>query len=965
MPIPHLKTIKHRSKKDWYHRPIGVGSGQPWKKNHPRFSLSKIFFKKLLPKLILLGVIGLFFVIGVFAWYSQDLPNPNKLFQREIAESTSIYDRTGKNLLYTIHGAEQRRLVRLDQIPVNLKWATILTEDRTFYEHSGFNLRRLIITAATDVLTGKRAGGSTITQQFVKNAILTPEKKVSRKIKELILSYQIEKKFTKDEILQMYFNEIPYGSTAYGAEVASQIYFGKHVWELNLPESATLAAMPQSPTYYYNHQDQLKNRRDYILGLLAKYKHITPAEAGAAKKTELKFIQKREAITAPHFVMYVKELLTQKYGEYTVEKGGLKVRTTLDIDKQKNAEAAIAEYADRNQSKYQASNAALVALDPKTGDILALVGSRDFYNEEIDGQVNVALMPRQPGSSFKPIVYTAAFKKGYTPNTILFDVVTTFRTETGKNYTPHDYDLGERGPLSIRQALAGSLNIPAVKAIYLTGINNVLDLADSLGYTTLKDRSRFGLSLVLGGGEVKLLEHANAYATFAREGNYLPSRAILKVEDSTGEVLEEAASPIKIKILDKEIVRQTASILSDNNARAYIFGTNNYLTLPGRPVAAKTGTTNNFHDAWTVGFTPSLVAGVWVGNNNNAEMNRGADGSVVAAPIWQKFMKQSLARAPVEGFVAPQPVVTGKPILDGKYGTEVKLKIDKISGKLATASTPPQLIEEKSFNELHSILHYVAKDSPRGPAPTDPAADPYYNSWESAIKDWINRQKEKAAKADPKAFDLSKLNLAPTENDDVHRPENQPIIAITYPAANQEITSAILTANITASAPRGKISRVEYYLDNELFDAVAAPPFSLNRIIIKTPNGARTLEARVYDDVDNTASAQVQIILNLADIIPQFVWLSPQNNTTFKTYDFPAAGKTNIPNPANARTGITVIRYYYNNRLLATDTNPDTSKALIFNWENPHAPGDYELYVEAETYTSARYSSKRVNITIQ
>ncbi|NQU77154.1 penicillin-binding protein, partial [Candidatus Falkowbacteria bacterium] len=589
MPTPYLKTVKHKSKKDWRYKPINSSyQKKPWKKSSSKIKLPKGLFSKL----FLLVIFGFIFILGVFAWYGKDLPDPNKLLEREVAQSTTIYDSTGETILYNIHGSERRTLVELEQIPEHLKWATIVVEDRKFYEHSGFNFRRMIITIITDVIQRKSAGASTITQQFVKNAILTPEKKISRKIKELILSYQIEKKFTKDQILKMYFNEIPYGSNAYGAEAASQIYFGKHVEDLDLAESATLAAMPQAPTYYYNHPEDLVARRNYILNQLVKFDYAVEPEAEAAKKKELKFIQKRENIIAPHFVMYVKELLTETYGERTVEKGGLKVTTTLNINKQELAENAVAEYADNNEADYRATNAALVSLDPKNGDIIALVGSRDFYDEEIDGQVNIALSLRQPGSSFKPIVYAAAFKKGYTPSTLLFDVITTFITETGEDYTPHNYDLKEHGPVTIRKALAGSLNIPAVKTIYLTGISNVLDLADSLGYTSLADRSRFGLSLVLGGGEVKLLEHVNAFATFAREGEFLPTRAILKVESSDGEVLEKAEDPAPNKVIDTEIVRQLTSILSDNGSRTFSFGALNYLTLPSRPVAAKTGTTN-------------------------------------------------------------------------------------------------------------------------------------------------------------------------------------------------------------------------------------------------------------------------------------------------------------------------------------------------------------------------------------
>lgn len=971
MPIPYLKTIKHNSKKSWRKRPVHSSySGKPRDKYNPQGPVIRFSLRGLISRLILLAIFGLIFMLGVFAWYGRDLPDPNKLLDREVAQTTTIYDRAGETVLYNIHGPERRTLVELEQIPENLKWATIVIEDRDFYEHSGFNFRRMVITIITDIIYRRRAGASTITQQFVKNAILTPEKKISRKIKELILSYQIEKKFTKDEILKMYFNEIPYGSNAYGAEAASQIYFGKHVEELDLAESATLASMPQAPTYYYNHPENLVARRNYALNEMAELDHITENEAEAAKKIELKFIPKREDIIAPHFVMYVKELLTQTYGERTVEKGGLKVITTLDIKKQEQAEAAVAEYSDNNLADYRATNASLVAIAPKTGDIIALVGSRDFYDDDIDGQVNVALRPRQPGSSFKPIVYAAAFKKGYTPATLLYDVVTTFKTELGKDYTPHNYDLKEYGPIPIRKALAGSLNIPAVKTIYLAGISNVLDLADSLGYTTFADRSRFGLSLVLGGGEVKLLEHVNGFATFAREGEYLPYRAILKVEDPKGEVLEKAPEPVSEKIIAPEITRQITNILSDNNARSFMFGALNYLTLPNRPVAAKTGTTNDYRDAWTIGYTPSLAAGVWVGNNDNSEMRGAAAGGVAAAPIWKMFMKNALADSPIQGFVKPKAIQTGKPILDGQLTGEVTLKIDKISGKLATENTPKHLIEEKTFSELHSILHYVYKDDPRGGAPGNPANDPYYEPWEAAIRDWVSREKAKAENPEEQKdgetpFDFTNLNLPPVDSDDVHSPENQPTISITAPQNNITVKTAVFNAAVQITAPREKISRVEYYLADELFDTVYESPFSLNRPITKTPNGVHTLMAKVYDDVENTASAQIKIKIDLQDITPQIFWLHPKNETIYNRSDFPIDLKVEIPAPQNARTGVTFVRFYKDNRVLATDTNPDTSIPITFTWQNPPSAGTYELHAQANTYSGKKYNSQKISITVK
>ncbi|MFN3301878.1 MAG: transglycosylase domain-containing protein, partial [Patescibacteria group bacterium] len=435
------------------------------------------------------------FIFGlIFIWVSRDLPDPNKLLEREIVQSTKIYDRKGETVLYEIFTEKRRTLIELYDVPRYLIFATIAAEDRHFYEHPGFSLKSMIRAVLTNLLKGgKIQGGSTITQQLIKNAILSPEKTYARKIRELILAYQIEKKFTKDEILKMYFNEIPYGSNAYGVAAASQIYFGKKVSQLTLDEAALLAALPRAPTYYSpygEHKDKLIARRDYILDQMFELGFITEEELNEAKKTDTlaKIKPKKERMIAPHFVIYVKEKLIEKYGHRLVEQGGLKVITTLDLEAQQAAEEAIKENQERLK-KFGANNAALVALDVKTGQILAMVGSKDYFDESIDGYVNVVTSPRQPGSSFKPIVYAKLFEKGYTPETILFDVETNFGPDgTGKDYIPKNYDLKERGPITIRKALAGSLNIPGVKALYLAGVENVLDLAEKMGYTTFSDR---------------------------------------------------------------------------------------------------------------------------------------------------------------------------------------------------------------------------------------------------------------------------------------------------------------------------------------------------------------------------------------------------------------------------------------------------------------------------------------------
>jgi 1A family penicillin-binding protein len=786
------------------------------------------------------------FVIGFisFLWLSRGLPEPNKLLDREVAESTKIYDRSGETILYDIHGEEKRTLVPLDQIPKSVRDATIAIEDKDFYHHKGFSFWAIFRTAVTNVFTNRKAGGSTLTQQFVKNAILTTEKSYTRKLKEVILAYRLEKNFSKDEILQMYFNEIPYGSNAYGVEAASLKYFGKNAKDISLAESAILAAMVQSPTRYSPYgpnKDILLSRQQYVLDLMVDQNMVSKEEAQAAKDTKLTFKAPTENIIAPHFVMRVKELLAEKYGEKVIEQDGLKIYTTLDSYKQNIAEEVLKKKAFDNEKKFQASNAAMVSIDPKTGQILAMVGSRDYFDDAIDGQVNVVLQPRQPGSSIKPIIYAAAFEKGYTPNTIIYDVVTNFAA-SGPAYEPRNYNGQEYGPVSMKKALAGSLNVPAVKTLYLAGIDRVVALSKKLGYTTLADKDRFGLSLVLGGGEVKLLEHTNAYSAFAREGLIHEPSYILKVEDRNGKILEEYKNE-ETRVFDSNIARLINFVLSDNNERSFIFGASNFLTLGNRPVAAKSGTTNNNRDAWTIGYTPSLVTGVWVGNNNNTEMKAGADGSVVAAPIWNEYMRRVLGNENIESFNAPKIDITGKAVLDGVDVGLTKVKIDKASGLLATEFTPPSFIEEKSFQEPHTILYYINKNDPRGPEPKNPSDDPQFDLWESRIQAWAIKNK-------------INIEKPPTEKDNLHLPENRPNFSISNFFDGQEITNGMLSISILASAPRG-IGRVEYSIDSTTPEIITTYPFGLEKNLYGFSTGFHDITIKVCDDIDNCSEQKL------------------------------------------------------------------------------------------------------------
>lgn len=709
-------------------------------------------------KLFLWGAaVFLLFAIGVFAYYAKDLPSPTKLNSRQVVESTKIYDRTGEHLLYEIHGEEKRTSIPLDQMSQIVRAATISAEDQDFYNHHGVQFKAIARAAIYDIL-GRHVsqGGSTITQQLIKNTVLSPEQTFTRKVKEVILAVELEQKFSKDEILEMYLNEIPYGSNAYGIQAAAQTFFGKDAKDLNLAESAMLAALPKAPTYYSpygSHQDELKYRQEYILDQMAKLGYITADQAKEAKGfdvlAEVRPFQ--ENISAPHFVMYVKEQLVNRYGETQVEEGGMKVYTTLDWNLQQAAEQAVKKGVATNITKYKATNAALVAIDPKTGQILSMVGSRDYFDKSIDGQVNVAVRPRQPGSSFKPYVYATAFKKGYTPDTVIFDTETNFGTKD-QPYTPMDYDGKFRGPVKMKEALAESLNIPAVKTLYLAGVNNSINTAKSMGITTLTDPGRLGLSLVLGGGEVTLLDHVSAFGTFATGGIRHDKTPILKITDSQGKTLDEYKSSFGERVLDTNICAKIDSILDDNKLRAPIFGSNTPLRFDDRQVAAKTGTTNEWRDAWTVGYTPGIVAGVWAGNNNNSPMAQGADGVYSAAPIWRDFMNQALANTAIEKF--PDAVVekTGKPVLDGTINGEEKdvlvCKIKKDKYCIPDGDSCPDGTDEKhkKLFSAHDILYWVNKDDPRGDYPKNPQSDPQFNAWEKGVQKW-------AAKEDVKSTD--------------------------------------------------------------------------------------------------------------------------------------------------------------------------------------------------------------------
>jgi len=705
--------------------------------------IKKRLFTIFIDAIIVLCVSGVVMAGILLLWVSTlEIPDLSSFEQRRVLQSTRIYDRTGEILLYDLHQDVKRTVVPYEQISRHIKNATVAIEDDTFFQHSGIRplsiLRAVLANLRGGNLLGGQ-GGSTITQQVIKNSILVPEKTLARKVKEWILALKLEQELTKDEILWHYLNESPYGGTVYGVEEASRTFFGKTASDVTLAEAAYLASLPQAPTRlspYGNSKKQLDARKNTTLANMLKAGSITQEEHDTAQKEVVYFRpQAATGILAPHFVFYVREYLARTYGEESLAERGFKVITTLDYELQEKAEEITKKWALKNEVTFDAENAAVVATDPKTGEILTMVGSRDYFDETIDGKFNIALAERQPGSSFKPFVYAEAFKKGYTPDTVVFDLKTQFSTtcapsflETSGNcYSPTNYDAKFRGPISLRNALAQSVNVPAVKVLYLVGIKDALKFARDLGITTLKDAGQYGLTLVLGGGEVKLLEMVSAYGVFGNEGIRNDTTSILRIEDNTGMVLEET-KPNPRRVIDRQVALQTSDVLSDNAARAPSFGASSPLHFPGRDVAVKTGTTNDYRDAWIIGYTPTIAVGAWAGNNDNHSMNKQV-ASFIVSPLWREFMDFALTKR--ETAIFPEPDATPahlKPILRGVWFDASSLINE--DGSLAEPSLT------NTLSSAHSILHYVNKKDPQGPNPTNPTSDPQYALWEYPVSLW-------------------------------------------------------------------------------------------------------------------------------------------------------------------------------------------------------------------------------------
>jgi len=677
-------------------------------------------------KIILICLFSLGTILSSWVFLiSLNLPDPTQIESFSPKESSKIFDRNG-NLLYEIYGEEKRTIIPLDEIPKKAILATIAIEDRNFFSHPAFDIRSILRAIIYNALHLKFAqGASTITQQLARNAFLVPEKTLTRKIREIILAIKIEKRYSKEKILELYLNQIPYGNNCYGIEAASKNYFGKKAKDLTLAESALLAALPKAPSFYNPYGKNLNlllERKNLVLKKMKEYGFISEEEFEKAIKEEIKFKPPKTKILAPHFVIYVKRYLEEKYGEKVLKTKGLKVITTLDLEVQKMAEEAIKWGVERNRKISNAKNAAMVVENAKNGQILAMVGSYDYFDIKNQGNYNCALALRQPGSTFKPFAYLQSFLKGYNDKTIVFDLKTEFNTSKNKiySYQPKNFDKIFRGPVSLRNALAQSINVPSVKVLYLAGIKETIELAKKLGIKTLKDPNRYGLSLVLGGGEVRLIDMVQSYSIFAQEGICHPQSFILEIKDNQGKVLERWEDKPTLIIKNQEAVRLLNDILKDNKARAPLFGgENNLVQINDREIAAKTGTTQDTRDAWIIAYTPSYVVGVWVGNNDNSPMLKGSS-ILLATPIWNYFAKKFFENKPKEKFKVPKIEYPKKPMLNGTLVGIYK-------------------VNEKYFPQIHNILWYVDKNNPLGKPPKNPENDPQFKNWEKPVKKWIKK----------------------------------------------------------------------------------------------------------------------------------------------------------------------------------------------------------------------------------
>ena len=969
------------------------------------------FFLLGLSFTIFLSIISLtLFIIFLI----KDLPNISNIKEIIFAQSSIIYDRNQVEL-YTLHGDENRKMVALEKIPDSLIQATLAIEDSDFFEHQGFSVKGYLKAIFSEFIYfgAHKRGGSTITQQFVKNTFLSSEKTYIRKLKELILSLQLEWKYSKEEILEMYLNSIPYGSNAFGVEQASLTFFGKKVEHLQTEESTILAALPKAPSYYspygshartkthLNANDlqeiQAQNYGDFIknigaenidFGLLPKkitikneqniilqgrtnlvlnrmktlgYLSELETELLTEKLVNFKFKKNITNIRAPHFVLYVRDLLEEKYGKDIVNAGGLKIYTTLDYKLQKYAEKVVTEQVEKNTKFYQAKNAALVAVQPQTGEIIAMVGSKDYWDKENDGNVNVILQRRLPGSSFKPFAYAAAFNAGYSPATVVFDLETDF----GNGYKPQNYDGNFRGPVSFRYALGNSLNIPAIKAGIVGGLNKTYNLAKGMGISFLKEADWYGSAISLGVAEIRPIDMIQAYAVFANLGKKVEITPFLKIIDRNGNILEILEPKEGERVLSEETAFLVTDVLSDPKSRGP--GWNNMLQIPKQVNAVKTGTSNKKKqekvwplDGWTIGFTPSIVTLAWAGNNDGSTMSIKGSGYTTAAPIWRNFMIEYLKDSPRENFYKPEGIKT--------------YLVSSLTGKLPGANFPKSLIKQEIFSSFNSPQDYdeslkfftIEKISGDLPNQYTPEAAkkrvaiirwsslrPSDPNWEKPVQRWAKNYSAKYIKHLGVDEVIAK---SPTKVSKIYNPENtkKPEINIISPENNGQISKNEIGIWVDINSEYG-VSFVEYFLNDERVDTKKTPPYKgLINLPPKTKIGDLfVIKVKMYDTLYNSASATTTVTV-AEDTKPPYVEIVfPKNKDSF---------------PASSI--ISVQTYSY-------DTNSDIKQVLFFlddikitvvkespyhtSLKIPEEPGEHTIKVVAYDQAS---NSNEDSITI-
>lgn len=822
---------------------------------------SKRFWYRMVMATLVLMLVGSVGIFVVFAYFSKDLPTPNKVVRKE-GFASRIYDRNGE-VLYDVYKDAKRQPVVYDDLPEHLKNATIAVEDKDFYRHQGFDILTPLRMIKNLLVMNRLTGGSTLTQQLVKNVLLTSERTATRKIKELILAIQIEARYKKSEILLMYLNEAPYGGSAWGVGTASEQYFGKKVKDLNLAESVILAGLPQRPNVYSPFSKTPKayvERSGHVLERMLEDKYISQEvyETTLKEVEDYRFYESKNALAAPHFVFWVKEILSEKYGEEMVEGGGLKITTTLDVKMQEKVQQIVTEEIDKSE-KLGITNGAALVLDPTNGQVLAMVGSRGYFSDKTDGKFNVVTQAeRQPGSSIKPVTYLMALRKGMSPSTMIVDAPVTFAGVGGqKDYSPQNYSGKFNGPMSLRNALGNSINTIAVKLLARVGLEHMMKQAYDMGLATLEptkeNLSRFGLSVTLGGAEVRMSEMATAYSAFANGGRKVEMVGVLKVEDMSGRVLEEYRQIEGKQVMSPQEAYLISNILSDNSAREITFGQVNSLVIQNYQVAVKTGTTNDKKDNWTIGWTPNMLASVWVGNNDNKPMLKVASGVSGASPIWRRIILAVLPTRPKQDFPAPERIISqevdrlsGYPAHDGfesrpdyfidglqpRTSDPIHLKLKVCRG--AAGIAPPEDVTNGNYDEREYIS---LKEE-------DPVSSDGKNRWQEGIDGWISQQADKDKYNPPSGYCRSGGLL---------------VVGFDSPSdratTGNEVSIKIKTDNLR------KVVEMKLWVDGVEKQTWNEKPFETN---INLSDGPHTLKIKGRDKDGNTAEKEIRIGVNVA-----------------------------------------------------------------------------------------------------